>query len=435
MNYRHQSDVCHAYQLLRKSGVSEDHIILLMQDDVAMAEDNPFQGKLFNKQGSNVPDVHAGCKVDYSGDDVTAELFLKVLTGNATNLPGSGKVLKSGPHDRVFVNFVDHGGVGMVAFPNGPELHVSELSAALKQMQQQRMFAELLFYLESCESGSMFPNLTQHGKILAVTAANAKESSWGFYCSPDDVVDNKHLGTCLGDLFSISWMEDTDQGNLGTESIRDQVQKATARTDQSHVSLFGDTSFESEAIGGFLFGGNEGERRGERRGSWNLRGAEMPKADVKTWSAGGAVDARDISLHTAYQKWAAARNVDKEAAWIQFRDVVESRDADDAFFKALASEIQSRIPTGFAVRLQEQELTMKDSECHRRLVRAVHDLCPRRERESPGGWNSYNMKYSQLLVNMCESRHNFALSVEGLEDVVRGRCQSVSMQRDRETLM
>jgi legumain len=55
--------------------------------------------------------------------------------------------------------------------------------------------------------------------IYATTAANPSESSYGIYCSPDDVVNGKHIGSCLGDLYSINWMEDTDSHNPGVESL------------------------------------------------------------------------------------------------------------------------------------------------------------------------------------------------------------------------
>ena len=35
LNYRHQADVLNMYQLLKKSGYDDDHIILIMEDDVA----------------------------------------------------------------------------------------------------------------------------------------------------------------------------------------------------------------------------------------------------------------------------------------------------------------------------------------------------------------------------------------------------------------
>ena len=108
-NYRHQADACHAYQIVIKNGVHPDNVILLMEDDVADSSENPYPGKLFNKPtAAGVPgvDVYAGCNVDYKGSAVTAKLFLDILTGNseAVNGKGSGKVLASGPDDKVFVN-------------------------------------------------------------------------------------------------------------------------------------------------------------------------------------------------------------------------------------------------------------------------------------------------------------------------------------------
>merc|ERR1719326_1371841 len=116
-----------------QSGIPASNIILMMQDDVANAADNPFPGKLYNRPGSDPPDVYEGCKPDYKGSIVTAKLFLNVITGDESAVNG-GRVLRSGPNDRVFLNFIDHGGVGIIAFPNGPMLHKSQLSAALTTM-------------------------------------------------------------------------------------------------------------------------------------------------------------------------------------------------------------------------------------------------------------------------------------------------------------
>ena len=39
-NYRHQADVCHAYQIVHAHGVPDDHIIVMMYDDIAYAKEN-----------------------------------------------------------------------------------------------------------------------------------------------------------------------------------------------------------------------------------------------------------------------------------------------------------------------------------------------------------------------------------------------------------
>ena len=73
-------------------------------------------------------------------------------------------------------------------------------------MKSKGMFKELVFYLETCESGSMFPSLETGGGIYAMTASNASQSSYGAYCGREAKVNNVSIGSCLGDLFSISWM-------------------------------------------------------------------------------------------------------------------------------------------------------------------------------------------------------------------------------------
>lgn len=63
-----------------------------------------------------------------------------------------------------------------------------------------------LIYIEACESGSMFEGLLPNNyNIYATTASNAEESSYATYCPGDD---SAGFDTCLGDLYSISWLED-----------------------------------------------------------------------------------------------------------------------------------------------------------------------------------------------------------------------------------
>ena len=54
-------------------------------------------------------------------------------------------------------------------------------------------YKELVFYLEACESGSMFEDFPTGMNMYITTAANGKESSWGTYCAPNDMVN----GMCV----------------------------------------------------------------------------------------------------------------------------------------------------------------------------------------------------------------------------------------------
>ncbi|KIH48230.1 peptidase C13 family protein, partial [Ancylostoma duodenale] len=104
-------------------------------------------------------DVYKGVKIDYRNTAVTPQNFLNILKGNASGIVGgNGRVIESNPNDRIFVFFTDHGGVGMIAFPD-EMLTVKELDEALNWMYRNDRYDQLVFYLEACESGSMFENV------------------------------------------------------------------------------------------------------------------------------------------------------------------------------------------------------------------------------------------------------------------------------------
>jgi legumain len=81
---------------------------------------------------------------------------MAVMTGDAET--AGGPVLKTDSTSRVFVNFADHGGVGLIAFPH-QYLYADQLQATIDTMQEKEMYSEMVFYIEACESGSMFPKL------------------------------------------------------------------------------------------------------------------------------------------------------------------------------------------------------------------------------------------------------------------------------------
>lgn len=152
-NYRHQSDVFHAYQILIKNNFDPSKIITFAYDDIANSSSNPFKGKVFNKPTNKQPgvDVYNGVKIDYSGLYVSPTNFLSVLEGKkpkGESLTGSintGRVLESKPEDNVFLYFADHGAPGLIAFPS-KYLHADELLSGFSKMKGK--YGKLVFYLE-----------------------------------------------------------------------------------------------------------------------------------------------------------------------------------------------------------------------------------------------------------------------------------------------
>uniref|UniRef100_F7CR98 Legumain n=2 Tax=Ornithorhynchus anatinus TaxID=9258 RepID=F7CR98_ORNAN len=239
-NYRHQADVCHAYQIVHRNGIPDEQIIVMMYDDIANDENNPTKGVIINRP--NGTDVYQGVPKDYTQENVTPENFLAVLKGDAEAMKGkgSGKVLKSGPKDHVFVYFTDHGAPGLLAFPDG-DLHVKDLNKTIRYMHQHKKYKKMVFYIEACESGSMMNHLPDNINVYATTAANPSESSYACYY-------DEERQTYLGDWYSVNWMEDSDVEDLTKESLHKQFQLVKSHTNTSHVMQYGNKTLSSMKV-------------------------------------------------------------------------------------------------------------------------------------------------------------------------------------------
>jgi legumain len=110
---------------------------------------------LFNSPtGDN---VYNSLQINYRGKDVNKETFLAVLKGDKET--AGGPVLESNAQSKVFIFYSDHGAPGLVDMPVGDKLYADELQQTFEYMQENNMYSELVFYLEACESGSMFTKL------------------------------------------------------------------------------------------------------------------------------------------------------------------------------------------------------------------------------------------------------------------------------------
>merc|ERR1712002_786838 len=240
-NYRHQADVCHAYQVVKSHGVPEERIVVFMRDDIANNRQNKRPGEIINQPGGD--DVYAGVSKDYTGDFLTAENFLKVMAGEEMSV-GSKKTLKTGPNDRIFVFFSDHGAGGFVEFGHGT-LKATDMIATVTKMHEDNKYKSMVFYWESCYSGSMFSNMPNDINVYATSASSPSESSYACYY-------DSQLGTFLGDLYSVSWLEDADQADLNTETLEEQYEVVKEKTDKSKVMEWGDLSMNTQTCGLYL---------------------------------------------------------------------------------------------------------------------------------------------------------------------------------------
>ncbi|KAM3336550.1 hypothetical protein ACQJBY_030514 [Aegilops geniculata] len=408
-NYRHQADICHAYQILKKGGLKDENIIVFMYDDIAHNLENPRPGVIINHpQGG---DVYAGVPKDYTGKEVNVKNLFAVLLGNKTAVSGgSGKVVDSGPNDHIFVFYSDHGGPGVIGMPTYPYVYGDDLVDVLKKKHAAGTYKSLVFYLEACEAGSVFEGLLPNDiGVYATTASNAEESSWGTYCPGEYPSPPSEYDTCLGDLYSISWMEDSDVHNLRTESLRQQydlVKKRTAAQDSysygSHVMQYGSLDLNDQHL--FLY-------IGSNPANDNTTFVE----DNSLPSFSSAVKQRDADLVYFWHKKLAESSPEKNDARKQLLEMMGHRSHIDN-----SVELIGNLLFGFAdgpmvlktVRPAGEPLA-DDWSCLKSTVRAFESQC--------GSLAQYGMKHMRSFANIC----NAGILPEAMVKMAAQACTSI----------
>ncbi|KAF8383644.1 hypothetical protein PRIPAC_72786 [Pristionchus pacificus] len=391
-NYRHQADTAHAFHVLKAHGVPEENIITMMYDDIAHNPSNKYKGKLFNSP--KYVDVYEGVKIDYKGDDVNAENFLNVLKGNSSGIKGgNGRVIESGPDDRVFVYFTDHGAVGLISFPNDI-LTTKSLNDALNWSNKNKRFADLVFYLEACESGSMFERvLPATINVYAVSAANGKESSWGTYCENDRGLP------CLGDLFSVNWMEDSDVEDLTVETVGEQFKIVQKETNKSHVCHFGKMKTETDPLSWFQ-GAEKSVKHARRNGG--LKSSLQHKLDT-------AVPSRDVETEHLKRQLAMTNDADEEEIIrdrldeIQMKKATARRTMKSVVSVMYDDEADTLLENNkrrvFYMEKNDESSIVNYPECHHKVVHTYRRLCI----ANPAEDMEYAMPYVYVLNNLCNA--------------------------------
>jgi len=296
---------------------------------------------------------------------------------------GSGRAITSGPEDVVFVYYADHGGPGILGLPEDQQgsnayIHASDIVQALQSKYDNKGFSQLVFYLEACESGSIFDGLLPSNiNVYATTASNPTESSWGWYCD-DSTGGDGGRGSCLGDLYSIAFMENMDVTDLSTETLLAQYQEVANRTVKSPVMQYGDLSIDSEECS--KFEGTGGKNKTQNLYLSNSAAASgLPSRDVKLYFLRNQV----ARAATEAQRSIAAAALQAEVA---FREAIDGR---------MQTIVERLIGAGHsASELAEVRSPVTDKwQCYKDAIATFENSCmPLRE---------YGMRHGRTLANIC----------------------------------
>lgn len=370
-NYRHQANIAHQYHQYLDYGVKPEHIIVFDYDDVPESKSNPFPGKLYNLPGDDAREYYEGLIIDYKGEEITKENLFNCMLGVDN---GNGKkVLKSTADDKVFINYYDHGAPGLIALIND-RVKKDELQDVLKQMHEKKMYKELVFYLEACDSATMMEDFPDDLNIYVVTSTDAAVSGWACFCPPEDIVHGKHIGACISEEFGYAYMKDMDD-NGGKDTLAEQFQYIYNSMSRSKPKQWADFSFNNETLAEFF--GVEKKI---------VRPSQLVNKPNVFW------DTRDNNLLFLANQLART-DIDgefRQELMKNYSDEVNIREKVDALFKNIVTR---------TVGMDKWDEMMKpvqrvnNPKCYYDAVEAIDKIIP---------VNDYELKFFTILSNVCD---------------------------------
>ena len=245
-NYRHQADAFAMYQSLKHHGYDDDHIILVVEDNLANDPRNVFPGEIYVER-SDTPapddilindDVRKGSIVDYSFSELSPSDFMDIMTGNKSQrLP---HVISPREDSNVFFFWSGHGGSREGPLWGNEDSYVyfgmDRIRSIVEKMNEEGMYRRMMFAIETCFSGKWGVALEGMPDVLVLTAANPYESSKA------DVHD-RDLGVYLSNAFARTFRQEINKDiDITVYKLFKELAKTTTG---SHVTIYNNDKYGS----------------------------------------------------------------------------------------------------------------------------------------------------------------------------------------------
>jgi glycosylphosphatidylinositol transamidase (GPIT) subunit GPI8 len=256
-NYRHQADAFAMYQMLRQHGYDDDHIVLIVEDNLAYDENNDYPGKIFVDLLPSAPEgvtidpeifnVRKAAVVDYHFTDLRPEDLADIMTGRRSErLP---HVIHPDSTSDVFVFWSGHGGSKdgpLWGNEDAKEYFGSDrMKNIVREMSgngpdgqtaSHKKYRRMLLAIETCYSGKWGEAIEGMPDVLVLTAASPYETSKA------DVHDNE-LGVYLSNAFARTFRYYMDYRSF--LSIYDFYKELFKSTNGSHVTIYNQQQYGS----------------------------------------------------------------------------------------------------------------------------------------------------------------------------------------------
>ncbi|PVU88994.1 hypothetical protein BB561_005618 [Smittium simulii] len=181
-NYRHVANTLSMYRTVKRLGIPDSNIILMLADDMACNSRNKKVAAVYDHPNHQVDLYGDNVEVDYRGYEVTVENFVRLLTGRVSEDTPRSKRLLTDEKSNIFVYMTGHGGDEFLKFQDFDEISSHDIADAFHQMWEKKRYHEIFFMIDTCQANTMYKKLYSPNIVAAGSSGKGQDSfSVSFY--------------------------------------------------------------------------------------------------------------------------------------------------------------------------------------------------------------------------------------------------------------
>ncbi|GEM07353.1 dimethyladenosine transferase [Rhodotorula toruloides] len=183
-NYRHMANTLAMYRTVKRLGIPDSQIILMLADDAACNPRNPFAGTVYSNADRKTDLYGDRIEVDYKGEEVKVETFLRLLSGRLPDSTPASKRLMTDSRSNIFVYLTGHGGDEFLKFQDNEEISAFDIADAFGGMWAKKRYNEILFMVDTCQANTLYSKFYSPN-ILAMGSSEKDENSYSHHADND----------------------------------------------------------------------------------------------------------------------------------------------------------------------------------------------------------------------------------------------------------
>ena len=217
-NYRHQADALAQYRMLKGFGYDDNHIILILEDDLGEDVHVTVGGE----------NLRPGAVIDYKTSRVTPEDLRNIFSGTVTER--TPEVIRGGTGTNVFLFWSGHGARDNVIMWADEKLEAETFRGILEAAEGN--YRKMLAVMETCYSGSIGKYCEGLPGVLFLCAAGSGETSHA------DVIED---GIYLSNRFTRVFRSEVEANPA--ISLHLLYYQLATHTTASHAGLYNDAYY------------------------------------------------------------------------------------------------------------------------------------------------------------------------------------------------